>query len=88
MNSDNIHGMVYKSVIECLEKNGVIVDFGENEDLDLTSYDIDSVSFISFIVDLEADLNISVPDDFLNYNILQSFNGLINMITQIVNDIK
>ena len=88
MNSDNIHGMVYKSVIECLEKNGIIVDFNEDKDLDLTSYDIDSVSFISFIVDLEADLNISVPDDFLNYNILQSFNGLVNMITQIVNDIK
>lgn len=86
MNSTESYDMIYQTIVDCFEKNGIIVSASEKEDVDLTDYEIDSVSFISFVVDLEETLKIKLPDEILNYNILKSLNGLVNMITQFVND--
>lgn len=77
--------MIEKIVIDNLVKAGIIVEVSNEEDVDLTEYGIDSITFISFIVDLEESLDASLPDDLLNYDILKSLKGFINLISQCVN---
>jgi len=72
--------------MECLESSGVLVDLDENDDIDLMEYGFDSMSFISFIVEVEDALKINLPDDFLLVDILRSLNGFVNLIVQIKND--
>lgn len=43
---------VKTTIIKLLENNGIIIESGE-EDLDLRNYSIDSILFISFIIDVE-----------------------------------
>lgn len=77
-NFDNIKEIV----ITTLENNGVIVEL-TNGDADISSYPIDSITFISFIVDLENALDIIFPDDYLSINTLQSINGFTNLLIEL-----
>jgi acyl carrier protein len=70
-------------VVEELENVGVIIDETE-DDVDLLSMAIDSVSFIAFIVSLEDRLNICFPDDSLSMEILSSLNGFVNLIYKLI----
>ena len=48
--------------------------------MDLTEYILDSIQFISFIVELERELNIEFPDELLLYDNIRSLNGFISLI--------
>lgn len=73
-----------KRIIKLLENNGVIIESDE-EDIDLRSYSIDSILFISFIVDLENEFSIIMPDEYLTIELLQSVDGLTNLIIELIN---
>lgn len=75
-------------VIECLEDIGILIDLSSDDDVNLTEYSVDSISFISFIVALEEKLGIIIPDDLLLIDILQSMNGFINLIEELILNIK
>lgn len=51
-------------IIACLQRLGFIVDERE-ENFELQEYLEDSVSFISFIVELESEFDIEIPDEYL-----------------------
>lgn len=55
------------------------------EDLDLTEYIEDSVKFLQFIVALEDQLDIEIPDELLNIEILRSFNGFSSLLKEFIN---
>ena len=51
--------------------NTVLCDMGilvpdDNNDIDLSEYIIDSLQFISFIVEIENKFGIEIPDELLN----------------------
>ena len=75
---------VKRTIVNLLENNGVIVESIE-EDIDLRSYSIDSIVFISFIVDLEQEFSIAIPDEYLTIGILQSIDGLTNLVIELIN---
>lgn len=77
-------------VCDCLENMGVIIDINalDKEDINLIEYGLESLAFISFVVDLEERLNIVIPDEYLRFDVLQSLNGFINLVMQVVDDIK
>ena len=69
MNKDSIR----KKCIEILCCLGIIVD--DDVDIDLSEYEIDSTLFVSFIVEVEREFNILIPDELLTIDSLSSLNG-------------
>ncbi len=56
---------------------GISIDSSEiNSDFDVSAYFIDSIQFISFIVEVEKVLGIELPDEFLLLPNYSSFNAL------------
>lgn len=70
---------IKKVVIDELENLGVIIDDSEN-DVDLLSMNIDSITFISFIVVLEERFKIQFPDEYLTMEVMNSLNGFSNLL--------
>ena len=69
---------IKKVVIDELENLGIIDD-SEN-DVDLLSMNIDSITFISFIVALEERFKIQFPDEYLTMEVMNSLNGFSNLL--------
>ena len=70
---------VKSAIIEELENLGIIIDASE-EDIDLLSMEIDSITFITFIVALEERFEIQFPDEYLTMEVMNSLNGFSNLI--------
>ncbi|MCF0136047.1 MAG: acyl carrier protein [Lachnospiraceae bacterium] len=71
---------VREKMAEILLGYGITVN---EPDDDLTRYITDSLQFISFVVDVEAALNIEMPDYLLQYEALTSFNRLVERLEEI-----
>lgn len=63
---------------------GIDVDYNE-DDFDLSEFIIDSVQFISLIVEIENVLGFELPDEFLLLDKYRSFNALCIALTDIRN---
>ena len=61
-----------RTIVNTLEEMGLIVLDAEEDDFSLQDYIIDSMQFIDFIVRIEDKLNVQLPDDFLDYELLLS----------------
>ncbi len=70
---------VRKAIIEELENLGIIIDDSEC-DVDLLSMELDSITFISFIVALEDRFDIIFPDEYLTMDVMNSLNGFSDLI--------
>lgn len=67
-----------------LDELGIATDDNErNEDFDLSEFFVDSIHFISFIVEVENKLGFELPDDFLIIDKYCSFNAFCNALTDI-----
>ena len=71
---------IRKTLEKILESYGIYLKEGED---DLTNYILDSLQFISFIVDIESTLNIDIPDYLLKYDTLKSFNQFVSRLEEI-----
>lgn len=72
-------------IIEELENSGILID-RDDEDTDLLAMDIDSMTFISFIVAVEERLNIQLPDEYLTMEVMHSLNGFSNLIYSLLSN--
>ena len=71
-------------LLNVLDEIGIAIDDNErNMDFDLSEFFIDSIQFISFIVEVEKRLGFELPDDFLLIEQYRSFNALCNVLTDI-----
>jgi len=64
---------------------GILVP-DDNNDIDLSEYIIDSLQFISFIVEIENKFGIEIPDELLNIENLKSLNGFSQLIENILGE--
>ncbi len=80
----------YNQIIyTALTDNGIFADLEELEsNIDLRDYIIDSYQYVSFIITLEDLLGIEFPDEFLQYDILSSVEGLVAALKNIVGNSK
>lgn len=76
-----------EKVIECLSNVGILID-DQQEDVNVNEYDIDSITFISFIVEIENEFGIVIPDGYLYAEILQSLNGFVSFLDQLIENLK
>lgn len=60
------------------------IDDDIDDDTDIQDYIQDSVQFISFIVLLEENLNITIPDELLTHNGLASLNSFCFELENII----
>jgi acyl carrier protein len=76
---------IREKIIDTLEASGIYFDRDkEDGDADLREYIADSLQFISFIVELEKELNIEFPDEVLLFDNLASLNGFTAIVESIL----
>ena len=68
-----------------LMESGIMVDSIE-EDFDMRDVIQDSIQFISFIVNLEEDLEITVTDELLSYDAIASYDNFCKNIYDLCNE--
>lgn len=82
---------IYELVISTIEKMGYVIFEKEEDDFNIGDYITDSIIFIEFILELEAVLNMELPEDFLSYDNLFSakfFSEKLNChIEQVSNEV-
>ena len=72
--------MKYKDmVIEVLDSMGIFID-PEEAPINLQEYIVDSIQFVSFIVNLEEKLNFTFPDEYLLYDTIATLDLLCEII--------
>ena len=74
-----------QKLLECLLNIGVIID-ETDKDVDLREYIIDSIQFITAIVEIEQCFSIHFPDELLLYNTFESLNGLVYIIDSMLSN--
>lgn len=73
---------MYKVICSILDDMGFVIF--ESGDFDISDYIVDSIQFISFIVNIEEKLQINLPDDFLSFDVLKSAKGLANKLSCLI----
>ena len=69
--------------MNCLLELGIVFEQEENN-FELTDYIEDSLTFISFVSELENEFDIEIPDEYLLQGVLGTLNDLKNIITLLV----
>lgn len=72
-----------KGIIKCLNNIGVIVEDISLEEK-IESHLIDSISYVSFIVELEQYFDIEIPEEYLGNQSIQNFNDIEVIIEMLV----
>ena len=75
--------MLFRSIIKCMVEIGIIIEASLegrfiDEDID------DSLTYISFIVEIEEEFNISIPDEYLQADIIETYDDVAEMIQQLL----
>lgn len=73
---------MYNLICSVLDEMGFVI-FEDENDFAISDYIVDSINFITFIVGIEKKLDMSLPDDFLSAEILQSAVGLANKLSEL-----
>lgn len=82
--SKNTFENIKEDVVKMLENNGVVVNMEEDGDAILDIAAIDSITFISFIVDIENTFGVTIPDEMLSLTIIQSLNGFVSVLSELL----
>jgi len=73
------------NLIKIIDSLGIYVDdIDISGDFDLREYIIDSLQFISMIVEIENEFDIEFPDDLLLYDNLKSFYAFTELLQTII----
>ncbi len=75
---------VREKLLAALDEIGIIID-STQEEFDLQEYITDSITFITFIVNIEKQLDIEVPDDMLLITKMHSFVAYCETMLSVVN---
>lgn len=76
----------YQVLIKILHDNfGVFIYNDEQEDFAINDYIPDSLSFIQFIIAIEEEIEMELPDDFLDIELLSSAKGFAEKINSFIN---
>lgn len=74
----------FDKLIVIFENNGIIID--QSLETNLNYYDMDSITFVSIIVDIEREFNIVIPDEFYSIESLNTINNLVTIIDSLMSN--
>ena len=75
--------MLREDILTCFESIGII-PYNDIENFLLKDFIEDSITFISLIVELEQKFEIEIPDEYLIFDALKTFDDVVNMIECII----
>lgn len=73
-----------EKLIECFSNTGVLIE--PQDDVDLKEYILDSIQFVTAIVEIERIFSIEFPDEMLMYSVFDSLNGLVAIVESLIED--
>lgn len=71
-----------KKICNILNEMGIYIDNNE-QDINLLDYILDSIQFMDFIIKLEESLNLEIPDEYLDMNLLRSLDNFSEILNNI-----
>ena len=75
----------YQIIIKVLSLDFGIIIFDEmDEDFSISEYIYDSITFVQFILAIESEIGMDLPDDFLNIELLDSAKGFAEKLDSFV----
>lgn len=78
---------VKTAILKSLDEIGAFLEDAEiGDDLDLREFILDSLQFISFIIELETELNIEIPSELLLFDNLSSFASFREIILELIKE--
>ena len=84
MMTETINQEVIELIFELFKDKGFDIDIIEYVDL-IDDFGMDSITFISIVVEIEAHFGIEIPDDML---LPESFNSVKNIVSLIENELS
>lgn len=66
------------------EEEGDIVDFGEDDILLAGEYQIDSISLVNIIVEIERRFGISIDDEYLTFDFLSTIGDMADFVEEML----
>ncbi len=80
---------IQKKLIELLYKNFRITNISKDviPNLDLIDdLSIDSLTFISLLIEIESEFNIIIPDEFIKLDLFRNFNDIVDIIFDLMKE--
>lgn len=75
----------FQVLLKILNENfGVVIFKNQQEDFSIKDYISDSITFIQFIVAIEEELSLELPDDFLDVELLSSAKGFAEKLDHFI----
>jgi acyl carrier protein len=71
--------LIQNGIIECMKNIGIFVDEAGN--FEIQEYINDSITFLTFIVELEQKFGIEIPDNYLTMNELNTLADVSELIS-------
>lgn len=75
---------IYKKFLVAIEYSGIEIPESIPDDLDLVECISDSLQFVSLVINIEEELGIVLPDNFLLIDNFHSLTGLVNQLQELV----
>ena len=71
--------MICKDIVDVFNNVGILID-EEQDNFLFSDYIQDSLTFVTFIVEIESAFSIEVPDEYLIQEALSTYDDLVMMI--------
>lgn len=75
--------MIREEILSCFSNLGIIIDDAETN-FTLAEYLVDSVAFISFLVELEQKFDIEISDEYLIQGRIENFEDIVNIVEDLI----
>ncbi len=74
--------MLNSDIVECFNNIGILID-ADQDNFILNEYILDSLTFVSMIVEIEEKFNVRIPDEYLSSNSLETYKDIENMLDKL-----
>lgn len=71
-------------LFECMDNIGVFINPEDESDVQLENYIQDSIHFIMFVVEIENQFNIEIPDDYLIFSNFDSIYKIYDLLETLI----
>ena len=74
--------MLNSDIVECFNNIGILID-ADQDNFILNEYILDSLTFVSMIVEIEEKFNVRITDEYLSSNSLETYKDIENMLDKL-----
>lgn len=72
---------IEQKLINLLENHGIVLNFADDREKNIFDYGLDSLGFVSLMVEIEEEFNIAVDDSYLNRVDFISMHELVELVS-------